>query len=339
MSDATAGVRSGGGGWRPPGAIALAPINTWPPRPAATARWLFGFPGYLWPYNAFWLLVSVVTWAYLTPELDAMAQLELGWIGWLLARNLLFVAVLYGALHYYLHVRRGQGDELRFSARPFAEDSPRFKFRSQVRDNVFHTVVYGVPTITAYEAITYWAFANGYLGYPGLDLAASPVLFWGWFAVLVLLAPVIHALHFYFAHRLLHARFMFRRFHALHHRNIDVGPWSGLSMHPVEHALYFSTIVVQWVLALHPVNALLQLHLAAFYPALGHSGFEKLRLGAGCDLDGGSYFHDLHHKHFECNYGGSLVPLDQVFGTFHDGTDEAHARMRARIEARRRANA
>jgi len=29
------------------------------------------------------------------------------------------------------------------------------------------------------------------------------------------------------------------------------------------------------------------------------------------------------------------VPLDKLFGTFHDGTPEAHARMRERAKRRR----
>ncbi len=30
----------------------------------------------------------------------------------------------------------------------------------------------------------------------------------------------------------------------------------------------------------------------------------------------GAYFHYLHHKHFDCNYGGAIIPLDILFGTF-----------------------
>jgi sterol desaturase/sphingolipid hydroxylase (fatty acid hydroxylase superfamily) len=55
------------------------------------------------------------------------------------------------------------------------------------------------------------------------------------------------------------------------------------------------------------------------------------------DIDGGGYFHYLHHKYFECNYGGSLTPLDRLFGTFHDGTPEAQARMMERLRERRKA--
>jgi sterol desaturase/sphingolipid hydroxylase (fatty acid hydroxylase superfamily) len=68
---------------------------------------------------------------------------------------------------------------------------------------------------------------------------------------------------------------------------------------------------------------------------LSHSGFERLRIGKRLSLDGGSHFHYLHHKYFECNYSGSLTPLDQLFGTFHDGTDASNAAMRDRIRRRR----
>ena len=108
-------------------------------------------------------------------------------------------------------------------------------------------------------------------------------------------------------------------------------------MHPIEHIIYLSTLTVQWVLAAHPVNALFQLQLAAFYPALAHCGFEKLKIGEKLKIDGGNHFHYLHHKYFECNYGGSLAPLDKWFGTFHDGTKEADQAMRTRIKNQREA--
>lgn len=338
MSDATVTDTTGDAPapWRPAGPIALAPINAWPPRPAETIKWLFGFPGYLWPYNAFLLGITLITWAFLTPPLAAMQSFELWWIALLFARNLALIAVFFGGLHLFFYTFKGQGDGQRFTRKPFATDSGRFLFRDQVRDNVFRALAHAVPVITAYEAVTYWAFANGFFGLFSLD--AQPLLFWGWFAALILLAPVIHAIHFYLGHRLLHVRWLYKGVHHIHHRNVEIGPWSGLAMHPVEHIIYFSTVAVQWLLALHPVNALFQIHLAAFYPALGHCGHAKLQLGKRLAIDGGNHFHYLHHKYFECNYGGSLAPLDQWFGTFHDGTEEGHAKMRDRIKARRAAN-
>jgi sterol desaturase/sphingolipid hydroxylase (fatty acid hydroxylase superfamily) len=327
-------VRDPSQDWRPAETIKLPPIVSWPPRPLVNSKWLFGFPGYLWPMNSTWLAITLVTWVFLTPELSAMKTFELWWVAALLARNFAFVLVLFGGLHLYFYVLKKQGDERRFSSKPFAADNKRFLFGDQVRDNIFRTLVTGVPIITTYEAVTYWLFANGYLGFIPLD--ANSVGFWVWFGVLVLFAPVIHALHFYFTHRLLHWRPLYKSVHRIHHFNVEIGPWSGIAMHPAEQSIYFSTVCVQWLLALHPVNALYQIHLAAFLPAMSHSGFERLLVnGKDSGWDSGSYFHYLHHKYFECNYGGAVAPLDQLFGTFHDGSPEAQAAMRERMHPRR----
>jgi sterol desaturase/sphingolipid hydroxylase (fatty acid hydroxylase superfamily) len=49
------------------------------------------------------------------------------------------------------------------------------------------------------------------------------------------------------------------------------------------------------------------------------------------------YTHYLHHKYFEVNYGDGLVPLDKLFGTFHDGSDEAEEALNKRVRDRQRA--
>ena len=47
-------------------------------------------------------------------------------------------------------------------------------------------------------------------------------------------------------------------------------------------------------------------------------------------MGNGGYFHYLHHRYFDCNYGNEGVPLDRWFGSFHDGSPEAHKAMRSR---------
>jgi sterol desaturase/sphingolipid hydroxylase (fatty acid hydroxylase superfamily) len=328
MTTASAQGRNARGDWRPAQPIALPPTIAWPPRPMATLKWLFGFPGYLWPMNMLWLSITLISWFFLTPDLASMRSFEAWWIAVLFVRNLAWVALLFGGLHLWFYVFKRQGDALKFSSQPLATNSRRFLFHDQVRDNLVRTLGIGVPVITAYEAVTWWLYANGYIAI--VDWASHPV----WFAFLLFAAPVIHAVHFYFAHRLLHWKPLYKSVHSVHHLNVEVGPWSGLAMHPVEQLLYFSTVVVQWLLAAHPINALFQIHIAAFSPALGHSGFEKLLIGDKLGVDSGNYFHYLHHKYFECNYGGSLAPLDKLFGTFHDGSDAAQALMRERLRVR-----
>jgi len=53
-------------------------------------------------------------------------------------------------------------------------------------------------------------------------------------------------------------------------------------------------------------------------------------VGNEASMDTSYYAHYLHHKYFEVNYSDGMVPLDRWFGSFHDGTPEAHEAMKAR---------
>ena len=59
-------------------------------------------------------------------ELTPMATFEFGWVGLILARNIFLITLLFGGLHLYFYVYKGQGDAHRFTTRPFATDSRRF---------------------------------------------------------------------------------------------------------------------------------------------------------------------------------------------------------------------
>ena len=180
---------------------------------------------------------------------------------------------------------------------------------------------------TLFECIALWAWANGHA--PWLSFAENPL----WLGFLALLVPVIHEFHFYCIHRLIHTPFLYRHVHSVHHKAINPSPWSSLAMHPVEHALYFSTVFHHLLLPSNPVLALYQLHVAGFGAIPGHMGFERVEV-AGGSIDSHAYAHYLHHRYFEVNYGDGLVPLDRLFGTWHDGTPEGEAAMRARLKAR-----
>ena len=45
----------------------------------------------------------------------------------------------------------------------------------------------------------------------------------------------------------------------------------------------------------------------------------KLVLFKNKTLELSDYFHHLHHKHFELNYGNIYAPLDNFFKSFHNG--------------------
>ena len=157
----------------------------------------------------------------------------------------------------------------------------RFTFGSQTRENVFWTLASGLPIWTAWEVVTLWLYSSGRI--PWIGWADHRV----WFVVLMLLIPVWTEIHFYTVHRLIHWPPLYKTVHSLHHRNTNPAPWSGLSMHPVEHLLYFSSIALFWVVPAHPVHALFSSFHRMMAPVPGHAGFEAIELGAATAPTGG----------------------------------------------------
>jgi sterol desaturase/sphingolipid hydroxylase (fatty acid hydroxylase superfamily) len=234
-----------------------------------------------------------------------------GWIAFLLARNAL-------------------STQFKFNGKWPSTDSSAFLFRNQNIDNVIWTFASGVPIWTALEILTLWAFANHYIPY--VSFAEHPYCCVALFFVI----PLWRDLHFYAVHRLIHVHLLYHTVHKLHHKNVNPGPWSGLAMHPVEHLLYFSVVLIHWIVPSNPTHAIFNLLDTGLSPARGHSGFDRMVLSSGAAVDMHCYEHYLHHKFFECNYSDGMIPIDRWFGTFHDGSKDAEQRMNDRVMARAR---
>jgi Delta7-sterol 5-desaturase len=125
---------------------------------------------------------------------------------------------------------------------------------------------------------------------------------------------------FYFWHRLLHHPKLFRHVHAVHHKSVDVNPFSSYSFHWFE-----GLILGAWIL---PVALLVPMYL----PMLGvlhgvglvnnlmaHLGYEffprwLLRVPLLRWINT-STFHNLHHTAFKGNYALMFRFWDRVLGT------------------------
>lgn len=313
-----------GTGYKPPLPIQFAPLFSWPPRPAALVRFFFGVPGFLFPWFAFFLGLSLVFWTWLTPDATQASHLSAGWILMILVRNLAAITLFVGGLHLLMYRRRHQGTAYKYNPAWLAKNDRNFLFRDQLWDNVFWNLAAGVPVWTFYEVATLWLSANGVI--PTIAIEQHPI----YFAVLLLTSPIWTIVHFYTVHRVLHWRPLFRHAHHIHHRNLNIGPWSGLSMHPLEHLLYFSAICLYWIIPAHPLIIQFTLINLALGASVGHLGFGQIALGEGRNFGNEHYIHYLHHRFFRVNYTEALVPIDKWLGTFYDGTEEGRAAIRRR---------
>jgi sterol desaturase/sphingolipid hydroxylase (fatty acid hydroxylase superfamily) len=125
---------------------------------------------------------------------------------------------------------------------------------------------------------------------------------------------------FYGWHRLLHHPTLFRHVHAVHHKSVDVNPFSSYSFHVVE-----GIILGAWII---PVVLLVPIHL----PMLGalqavglannvmsHLGYELLprwllRVPVLRWMNT-STFHNLHHTRLDGNYALMFRLWDRLLGT------------------------
>lgn len=315
------GGNSQGWNWHPELPIEPLPIFNFPPTPVKFARW-FANAWLSLSNRIITLLISVATWVYLQPALERCREFELGWIAQMWGRNLALMLVIAGGLHWYFCMRKKQAKRLKYDKREQAQNHKAFTFNDQVLDNMFWSLASGVTIWTAFEVLSMWAFANGYITM--LTFSEHPVLFVLW----ILVIPMFNSAHFYVIHRLLHWPVLYKRFHALHHRNVNIGPWAGISMHPLEHIFYFSSVFVHWLVASHPVHIIYNLHFQALNAVYGHCGFENLLIGGKRRLGLGTFYHQMHHRFFECNYGTAEVPVDVWVKSFHDGSVESREMIR-----------
>lgn len=300
--------------------IQYSPLFSFPPNPLAIVKW---FAGAWLPLTELtcYLLLGIVIWHWVQPPLAQTTTFEFGWISALWARNLIMMTAITTCLHLWLYRWRKQGDAYRFMRSAPTAANSKFLGGHQLVDNVFWTLASGVTIWSIYETLMWLAYANGVA--PMVGFNEHPVWFVLWFPLI----GIWYSFHFYWIHRFLHWKPMYQRFHSVHHRNITIGPWSGFSMHPVEHSLYLSSLFIHLVVPSHPLHMLFHAYWLTLATSTSHSGYEALLVGKNTKTTIATFFHQLHHRYFTCNYGNVELPMDRWFGSFNDGSTAATKRL------------
>ncbi|GMH50762.1 hypothetical protein TL16_g00861 [Triparma laevis f. inornata] len=251
--------------------------------------------------NITWFLLS---WAYLTAFPYSYSEGTWNTMGYRLLVNCTLAFAYYFFFYFGLYIAN-------WGKRKF------YPGNYPTMGNMAHNMWYwflGVLQWTAYEIGMQKIWASNLFPTPPTmaEIRASPELIALNVGVLLLI-PIWRDIHFYSAHRFLHIRPLYRLVHSLHHRNTDPEPFSGLTMHPMEHLYYYSNALFPciYMTGLSPlVFHFLFFHLV-FAPAAGHSGFE--------DHFGSDQYHAIHHAKFEANYGSpNSAFIDRFFGTFRE---------------------
>jgi lathosterol oxidase len=169
-----------------------------------------------------------------------------------------------------------------------------------------------------------WGFAAP-TSLPGIVLSfiASMLLFDTWF---------------YWFHRLIHTRPLYRRVHQWHHLTVTPVAWSNNSDRLVDNLFLQSYwVVAHFLIPVAPAVLLAHKLYDQITGVVGHSGFEHggLWCWPPSPLVGVTH-HDQHHRYFQCNYATHFTLWDRLTGTMHREHDAELRRNIAATAAARR---
>ena len=171
-------------------------------------------------------------------------------------------------------------------------DRPFHPSRKYKIGKVFHNMWYsflGVVQLTIWEAIFMHCYATNRLPFMSDEQAFSNSWNMTMFIFAFFWVPLYREFHFYFAHRFIHIKALYKYIHSLHHRNTDIEPFSGLCMHPVEHLYYYSCVGPSLLVFASPFAFMWNAVHLLISPAASHSGWG--------DHFQSDQYHYLHHRY------------------------------------------
>ncbi|HXT61315.1 MAG TPA: sterol desaturase family protein [Pirellulales bacterium] len=195
--------------------------------------------------------------------------------------------------------------------------APQFPSRRQLGREIF----YSLRSLVAFGGMGACLALAGYSGYTRF-YGRIERHGWPWFFASIVLAIFIHDAYFYWTHRLMHHRRLFRRFHRVHHLSTSPSPWAAYSFSVLEAFVQAGIApVVACTIPIHPSAFMAFMIWQISFNVLGHCGYEIfpgwfLNTWIGKFLNTPTH-HAMHHESFRANYGLYFNFWDRLLGTNH----------------------
>jgi len=183
--------------------------------------------------------------------------------------------------------------------------------RHELKLSLLSSWIYALPAALALEA---WK-AGGTRIYLDPDRYG-----WPWLIASGLIYLLIQDAWYYWLHRAMHHRALFRHLHAGHHRSRRPTPFASFAFDAGEAALNAWLLpALVFVIPIHPAVLVAILMLMTVTAVLNHSGWEVLPRGlvhgpVGRWLISATH-HDLHHTRYDKNFGLHFRLWDRLMGT------------------------
>lgn len=220
-----------------------------------------------------------------------------------------YFAIAGGAFLYFWKLRRDAWQHRRLQ--------PVFPkpgvIRQEIKYSIITTLIFGFVSIF----LSYGRSKGWFLIYKDIHDYG-----WLYYGFSIIAAVLLHDAYFYFAHRLMHTRFLFKHVHRVHHLSHNPSPFAAFSFHPTE-AVVEAAIMPLFLLFLpmHVSALLVFMFLMTSLNVLGHLGYEVYPAGfvksKWTAWNNTSTHHNMHHHFVSCNYGLYFNWWDRIFKTNH----------------------
>jgi sterol desaturase/sphingolipid hydroxylase (fatty acid hydroxylase superfamily) len=196
-------------------------------------------------------------------------------------------------------------------------------------------IIYSIVTMLLFAFVPLFLIKNSTIGPHTTYYTRIADYGWFYFFAAFLLMLIIHDTYFYWTHRLMHHRKLFKFFHLVHHQSTNPSPWAAYAFHPWE-ALLGSGIfaVFLFTIPIHTLHLPIFFLLSIIYNVYGHIGYELYPKGFAKHWLGKwintSVNHNQHHQYFRGNYGFYFLFWDRVMGTLRKDYEESFEEIKKR---------
>lgn len=158
---------------------------------------------------------------------------------------------------------------------------------------------------------------------------------WTYYFMVYPLMFVMHDTYFYFSHRLMHHKVLFKWFHLVHHKSTNPSPWAAYAFHPLEAVVEVGIVIIfLFTIPIHKSHLLIFFLMMIIYNVYGHLGYELYPKGFSKSTVGRwintSVNHNQHHQYFTGNYGLYFLFWDRIFGTVREDYDAKYEEVKMR---------
>lgn len=159
---------------------------------------------------------------------------------------------------------------------------------------------------------------------------------WAWFWASIPLMILMHDTYFYWTHRLMHTRALFRTFHAVHHLSANPTPWTAYAFHPLESVVQaLGVVLIIFIMPSHPGALIIFQTISTAINVYGHLGYEiyprnwpRHWFGRWVNT---SVAHNFHHKTARHNFGFYFLFWDRLMGTLEPGYEARYVEARLAV--------